>query len=121
MQAGRIRQFSLFEQDAFGGEKPEFSVDLRASFFALKAARGEVRGDDAMAGDAGSEGVPAERLAYSSAGCAANAGCHGLVGCHTSARDALHGVVDTHLEVSGVGVRRIAHFLRKTAWWGRPE
>ena len=49
----RVSKFSVFEQDAFGIQKFELSVECRASFFALKAARGEVGSDDAMAGDAG--------------------------------------------------------------------
>ena len=53
----------VFEGDAFSGEKAEFFGECRAGGAALEAAGGEVRGDDAMAGDLWGEGVGAEGLA----------------------------------------------------------
>ena len=52
----------VFEGDAFGGEEAEFFGQCRAGGAALEAGGGEVRGDDAMAGDLWGEGVGAEGL-----------------------------------------------------------
>jgi len=64
---------TVVEVNAFSGEEAEFAGKGGAGCFALEAARGEVRGDDAVAGDLGCEGIGAQGLADSPRRAAADA------------------------------------------------
>ncbi len=57
-----VSEAVVLKMNAFGGEKAEFFGECGAGGAALEAAGGEVRGDDAMAGDLWGEGVGAEGL-----------------------------------------------------------
>ena len=62
-EARAVGEAAVLEEDAFRGEEAEFSGQGGAGLVALESAGGKVRGDDAVAGDFGGEGIGAEGLA----------------------------------------------------------
>ena len=95
----------MVKGDAFGAKKTEFAGESVAAGLAEEASGREVGGDDAVAGDGGSQRIGAEGLPDGPRGTAAEATRKGGVGDDPAARNKTQGVVDPGGEGGGLGGR----------------
>ncbi len=102
-QARGVGEAAFAEGDAFGGEEAEFARQSRAAAPALESTGSEVRGYDAVAGDAGGEGVGAKGLTDGARGFAPDETPEGGVGDDAACGDFCQGVIDAASE-GGDGV-----------------
>jgi len=61
-QAGRIRQQTVLESDAFRAQQPQLPRHLGTVHMPAESTGGEVRGDNAVAGDFWRKRIAHERL-----------------------------------------------------------
>ena len=85
--AFEVRETTVFEDHAFGGEEVEFFGQGRARGVAGESARREVAGDNAVAWDFRRKRVSAQGLADGARRAAADAAPESCVGNHFPARD----------------------------------